>query len=320
MQATHQPRDEFVERLAGEIRAEVRRRNRSPQGSGWARWLVQSPIRAAAAMVATVLISMAVGGFAVEAAYQAQTNEQRHILRSSYLDRAALAQTRVALAAQELKAAQQRVSVGIGDQDAVVEARFKVIEAEARLMSINLQLAEVDVTGREPLNAVTAPLVSGRDFVGERWQVEMYVPEAALDVEKTRLQNAERRVAVGVASSMDVYASRARILEMEAALEGIRKKMNIRQRFLKREMDAAMADLRVLEVEAVQRRQTLEPRLDLARQVVKDVSSKVETGTADRVELLQSQLRLQEIELDIAKVNVDLASIQRQIAQRAGKE
>jgi outer membrane protein TolC len=320
MPTTHQPRDQFVERLAGEIRAEVRRRNRSPQVSGWTHWLVQSPIRAAIAIVTVVLASMAAGGFAVAAAYQAQTNEQRQILKANYANRVALAQQRVLLAAEELKMAQQRVSVGTGDQDAVLEAQFKVIEAESQLKSLSLQLAEIDVTGREPLNAVTSPLVSGRDFVVERWQVDMSVTEAALGVEKSRLQNAERRVAVGAAGAMELHASRARIRELEVALEGMQKKINIRQRFLKREIDAAMADLRVLEAEAVQRRQTLEPRLDLARQVVKDVSGKFETGSADRVELMQSQLRLLEIELDMAKVNVDLANIQRQIAQRAGKE
>ena len=53
---------------------------------------------------------------------------------------------------------------------------------------------------------------------------------------------------------------------------------------------------------------------------MKDISAKFETGSADRLELMQSQLRLLEIELDMAKVNVDLANIERQILQRAGKE
>jgi len=320
MQTTHQPRDQFVERLAGEIRAEVRRRNRAAQGPGWTRWLPQSPIKVAVAIAAIVVVSMAAGGFVVAAAYQAQTNEQRQILKANYANRVALAQQRLAIAAEALKEAQQRVSVGTGDQDAVLEARFKVIEAEAQLKLINLQLAEVEATGSEPLNAVTSPLVSGRDFVIERWQVEMSIPEAALEVEKTRLQSAQRRVAAGVASPMEVQASRTRMLEMEAAIGAMQKKVGIRQRLLKREMDAALADLRVLEVEAEQRRQTLEPRIDLARQMVKDLEAKFQTGSTDRVELMRSQLQLLEIELEIAKVNVDLANIQRQIAQKVKKD
>jgi outer membrane protein TolC len=320
MQTTHQPRDQFVERLAGEIRAEVRRRNRAAQGPEWMRWLMQSPIKMAVAIAILVVVSMAAGGFAVVAAYQAQTNEQRQILKASYANRVALAQQRLAIAAESLKEAQQRISVGTGDQDAVLEARFKVIEAEAQLKLLNLHLAEIDTTGSEPLSGVTSPLVSGRDFVVERWQVEMSVPAAALEVEKTRLQNAQRRVAAGVASPMDVQASRARILEMEAALGAIQKKVGIRQRFLKREMEAAVADLRVLEIEAEQRRQTLDPRIDLARQTVKDLETKVQAGTADRVELMRSQLQLLEIELEIARVNVDLANIQRQIAQKLKKD
>lgn len=320
MQTTPQPRDQFVERLAGEIRADVRRRNRVAQTPGWTQWLMQSPIKIAAAMGVLVLVSMAAGGFAVAAAYQAQTNEQRQILKANYANRVALTQQRLAIAAEELKTAQQRVSVGTGDQDAVLEARFKVIEAEAQLKLINLQLAEIDVTGSEPLNAVTSPLVAGRDFLMERWQVEMSIPAAALEVEKTRLQSAQRRVAAGVANPVEVQTSRARMLEMEAAMGAMQKKVGIRQRFLKRELDAALADLRVLEVEAEQRRQTLEPRIDLARQTVKDLEAKFQTGSADRVGLMTSQLQLLEIELDIAKANLDLANIQRQIAQKLKKD
>lgn len=320
MQTTHQPRDQFVEQLAGEIRAEVRRRNRAAQESGWTRWVMQSPIKIAVAIAAIVVVSMAAGGFVVAAAYEAQTNEQRQILKANYANRVVLTQQRLAIAAEELKTAQQRVSVGTGDQDAVLEARFKVIEAEAQLKLINLQLAEIDVTGSEPLNAVTSPLVAGRDFVLERWQVEMSIPAAALDVEKTRLQSAQQRVAVGIANAMEVQASRARMLEMEAAIGAVQKKIGIRQRFLKRELDAALADLRVLEVEAEQRRQTLQSRIDLTRRTVNDLEAKFQTGSADRVEVMRSQLQLLEIELEIAKVNVDLANIQRQIAQKLKKE
>jgi outer membrane protein TolC len=208
------------------------------------------------------------------------------------------------------------VSVGIEGQDAVFEARAKLAAAEAENKSLQLQLEEIRQTGREPLTSVSSPLVSGRDFVTERWKIDMTAPVAALDLEKARLQTAERRVAAGIANPLDVQASRTALLELEAAVDAFRQKIEIRQRFLKREMDAVMADLRVLEVDAQLQRRTVEPRIDLARAVLKDLQARVQLGTVPTVELAAAELRLRQLELESLKASLDLALIQRQILQR----
>ena len=316
MRDRHDPREPFVERLAEQIRLEIRRRNLAVPEPSWTRWLVQSPVRAALATAVLVLLSMGIGGIVVAAAYQAQTNEQRQMLEASYTQRVAIAQQRVANAAEQLKIAEQRVSVGIEPQDAVIEARFKVMEAEAQLKSTALQLSEVTATGREPVTSVSAPLVAGRDFVRERWKIDMSVAMSAVELERSRMKAAERRYATGMADAIDVDATRARVAELEAAIEGHRLKIDIRERFLKREIDAPLADLRILEVEARQRQRTLEPRLEFARKFVGPLKAKVETGTAHQVELREAQLRVLEIEVELMKASVDLALIQQQIVQR----
>ncbi len=273
------------------------------------------PIQAALAVAALVIVSMGIGGAVVAAAYQAQSNERRDLLASTYQRRAELARQRLSLAQQELKTAEGRLSLGIEGQEAVLEGQFKVAEAEAQLGSIELQIAEVRMTGREPLGEVSSRLVSGRDFVSERWRIEMSVPAAALRFERARLASAQRHVAVGAADRIDVDVSQTRIIEIEAAIEAFQRKIDIRQRFLRREMDAALADLRVLEGEAEQRRTTLAPRLDLARKQLKNIAARVEIGAATSVELAEAQLRLKELELDLSKADVDLAVIRRQIEQ-----
>jgi outer membrane protein TolC len=316
MRNQHEPRDQFVERLADQIRVEIQRRNRVLEAPRWTRWLVQSPLKAAAAIVALVIISMGIGGVVVAAAFQAQTNEQRNILIASYEQRAALAKTRLLIAKTQLIEIEQRVSVGIEAQEAVHEGRFKVLQAEAEARSVELQIEEVRVTGREPLNSVSSPLVSGRDFVTERWKSDLSVSQAALALEMERLRAAERRVAVGVGNPIDVETSKTRVMELEATHRAMAAKLDIRQQFLKRQIDATMADLRVLEAEAEQRRQTLVPRMELAQRASRDVARRVQTGTAQQVELLEAQLRLAELAADMAKAEMDIAMIRRQIEQR----
>ena len=319
MLKTHEPHDEFIDRLAGQLRVEIRRRNRSRPVTAWTRWVFESPVKASVAAALLIVVSMGAGAIAVAGAYQAQGNEERNVLVANYAQRAQLARQRLSLASEQLRTAEQRMSMGIGSEEDRLEARLKVTEAQAALKVIELQLAEIQASGREPLNAVSSPLVSGRDFVSERWRTESSMPVAGLELEKARLQTLQRRFAVGAATNADVSASRARIGELEAALIGIQKRIDIRQRFLRREMDGPMAELRALETEAELRRQTLAPRIELARGVVKDTQMKVDIGTAQRFDLAQAQLRLRELELEMSRAEVDLAVIRRQLDQLRGR-
>ena len=322
MSDRHEPRDAFVSRLEGDITAEVRRRQRSAPAetaTAWPRWLLHSPLRAALSMVALVIVSMAIGGGIVAARYQAESKQMRDLLVANYEQRLQLATQRANLVKEQLRAVEQRVSVGVEGQDAVFEARFKVTEAEAQVRLVRLQLEEVTASGREPQNAVSSPLVSGRDFVTERWQIEVSIPTAAFDVAKTRVDALTRRVAVGMVDRIEVDAARTQLMEIEATIVAWRRKLDVRQQFLKKSLDAPLAELRVLEAEAEQRGQALIPRIALAKSQVERISVNQKSGTATSVELAEAQLRLQELTLERVKADVELAMVQRQIALRRGK-
>ena len=79
-----------------------------------------------------------------------------------------------------------------------------------------------------------------------------------------------------------------------------------------------MAELRLLEAEALLRRQTLTPRLDLARRAAQDLATKVSVGLAQRVELAEAELRVRELELDLYRADYELALIERQLKERKG--
>jgi hypothetical protein len=229
MSGAHEPREEFVNELERLVRADLRRRD---VAAGARAWMPQSRAAAALAVAALVIVSMALGGGVVAAAYAARLGEQREMLLGTFEQRAAIAKERLALATQLLRDMQQRVSVGIEPRESVPDAQFKVSEAEAELKSIELDIAEILATGREPMNALSAPLISGRDFVTERLRVEMSVPLAARELEKLRVQAARTRFEVGLANPIDVDASRTRLIELESAVEVFERKIGIRQTFV----------------------------------------------------------------------------------------
>lgn len=317
MRDRHEPNDEFVEKLEWQIGREVRRRNRAADAPRWTTW---SPAKAFAAVAALMLVSMAIGGAVVAAAYQAQSNERRDQLTSNLEQRADLARKRLALVTEQMQAAEQRHSMGLANKTELIEGQIKVTEAEAQLKLIALQLDEIRLTGREPRVELSSPLVSGRDFVGQRLRIEMSVPETALDLERARMKDTQSRFEVGVASASEVELSKVRAFEVQTAVETVKAKIDLRQRFLSGAVDAALTELRVLEVEAERVRKTLTPKVELARKEVEQTEEKVAIGLAQRVELAEAILKRSELEMSLNKTELDLALIRAQIQKhRSGR-
>jgi hypothetical protein len=311
MQAPHEPRNGFIDRLEWQISSELRRRQRT----GPATWLPSSPLKAAAAIAFLVLVSMAAGGAAVAAAVQAQNNERRDLLVSGYERRLELARLRLAAAQLQLHEIERQIAVGTEQPAKAYEPRLKMAEAEGSLQVIQLQLQEVRLTGREALDEISAPLVSGRDFVSERLRAGLVVPERALEIERQRQRSIRSRVEVGVAPQADLAEADARVAEMETGLAGIQRKLEIRRRFVGGQITAAQAELRVLEGDAEQRLKALEPKIAAARIQVAAWERRFNVGLATQVQIAEARLRLSELEADLAKAQLDLALIRKKISE-----
>ena len=309
MQAPHTPRDGFVERLEWQISSELRRRHRS----GPATWLPASPVKAAAVIAFLVIVSMAAGGAAVAAAVQAQDSQRREFVASGYERRLDLARARLANAQALLTTVQRDVAVGVQPPIRLEEARLDVRDSEREVQIVDLQLQEVRLTSREPVDDISAPLVSGRDFVTERLRASLLTPEQGLTVARTTAQAMRRRWDVGLATATDLAEAEARVLELEAAVASIQRKLEIRRQFVGGQITAPQADLRVIESEAEQRVKALEPRIALARKHVADAERRFQVGVANRVDLAEAKLRLSTLEADLAKAQLDLALIRKKI-------
>ena len=311
MQAPHTPRDGFVERLEWQISSELRRRHRT----GPATWLPASPVKAAAVIAFLVIVSMAAGGAAVAAAVQAQSKERRDLVVSGYEQRVQLAQARVSAALREVDRVDRQVAVGLEPPVTLQDSRLRLAEAQGMLKTSELELQEARTTGQEAQDQISAPLVSGRDFVSERLQTSLLAPELGLANARVVAQAMRRRMDVGLATVTDMAEAEARVLELEAAVASIQRKLAIRRQFVTGQITAPQADLRVIESEAEQRVKALEPRIALARKHVADAERRFQVGVANHVDLAEAKLRLSTLEADLAKAQLDLALIRKKIGE-----
>jgi hypothetical protein len=312
MQDIHEPRAEFVERLERRIADDMRRRNRQlAEGrGGW-----PFDFRSSIVVAALMLLSIGLGAGVTAASYQAQDEARRTRLVADLERLADLARQRLATARVRLDAMERDVAIGVAAPVERLQRRVDVAEAQGQLAVIELQLEEVRVTAREPLDDLSAPLVGGRDFVSERLRSEMSVPVAVLEIERLRLRDAEQRKALGVAEGVDVDVAAAKVAELGAAVEGLRRKLEIRERFVAGRADAAETELRALEATALARQQSLTSRVMVARQQVDRMTEKVKIGTGTRVDLAEATYRLQGLEAEMAKAELDVEIVRRQLQQ-----
>ena len=316
MRDPHEPQGDFVERLQWQIQTDIRRRQRATvidRAPAPPRW------RLAAAALGLAAVSMFAGGAAVVVAYQAQTTEQGAQLAVRYEQRADLDKQAVALVKQKVSEAERRVQMGVAPAVELLEQRTKLADLESKVELLMLSVQEVRASGRDVADGVTAPLVSGRDFVSERWRIEQRSLAATLEYEKALLQAVTRRFAVGLVGQDAVIEAQARVDELQPAAARFESRLALRQRFLKKEMDAVEAELRMLEGDAQLRLKALQAKLAPARENVERTNKLFNVGLVSRLQVAEAQLKVQEIETDLAKANVDLALIQAKIAERRGK-
>lgn len=315
MQDRHEPSDRFIERLGHEIGAEVRRRRALPATTSW-RDVVG--FRTLAAAAALVIVSMAVGGAVVAAAYQNENREQRAMLASVYERKVQIEQLKLNAAKQQLQEMERRVAVGLVQQEAAVEARLGVVEAEANVQIARLNLEEVQATGREPRDEVSAPPIPNRDFVRERLVAGMLVTRGALDLEQRRLQSAERRFQVGLAQQAEVDVVRGRVRDLESAVNVVQMKISARESFVANKYDSTMVELRVAEIEAEQRFVRLKPQYEAALKDKQRIETLVNKGLASPVEVTKANVRVLEIETELQRAEVEVMIAKQKIAERAG--
>lgn len=310
----HEPRAEFAARLESKITHEIRRRNQLALAPQWATW---SPVQVLAAAAVVIIASMGLGGAVVASAYEIQNNQTRDQLLSRLEQRADVARQRLELTTTEREAAQRRFEVGmIGSRD-VLEKGRAVVEAEAEVALVALDLEEVRLSGREPRHELSAPKVSGRDFVGERLQVELSVPGKVLEVERRLASDVQKRVEIGVFDPVELEVSRSRVLDVEVALDTIRRKIELRKQFLAGKMDSVETELRVLETEAERKTKTLGPKIELARQEVARLEQRAAMGLAQTVDVAEATLRRLELETALSRAELDLALIRRRIRRES---
>jgi hypothetical protein len=184
----------------------------------------------------------------------------------------------------------------------------QLLQAKSETDIRELELAETLITGKEPNDALSAPLVDGRDFVTERMTARRRPMQQRLELTIDQARRNQELIDAGVASAEGLTAAQAQIAGAEEELTGLEKRITLRASFLAGELSAAEVELQDMRFAAIAAREMAVRQVDIGFEQHKRLTLLSERG-------LVSDSELQAVEADLRRLeaHVELADLELRI-------
>ena len=309
MPSKHDPDPRFIDNLEWQLAGELRRRA-SRVGTS------RAPVWRLARLAALVVISVTVGGVAVAASQRMEDSRKRELLEARLEIQHDLAIRRIDLHERALEAEQRQAAVGAKSDLNVIRMRLEIENARDDAHLLQLDLEELRASGREPQSSITAPLVGTRDFVSERLQTRIGRVQRYRDAIATELRQTRRRVDVGVADRSSLAQYEMALEEQRLELEGLEQRLDLRASFVRGDIGAAEAELRVMQADAAIRQQTLDERRTMLEDELARLSDRVAIGVENELSLAAYELQLAELEAELQLATMEQEMLEAELRER----
>lgn len=303
----HEPDPRFVDSLEGQLGRELRRNSRSATRSG---------IRALK-MAGLMIGSVTLGAAAMGAAQQIQDSWRRELLEARLEVQLQMAQQRLNAQREGLETTRQQVELGVRNELDLVHFELQIAQSETDLHLRVLDLDEVQQSGREPLDDLSAPRVDGRDFVSERLRLRMDLASRHLDVVMREAGRTRDQVTLGIIGEQEAEARDLATREAELQLDALRRQLDLRSEFLDSDLSAVEAELKTLEVEARNRVVLLDQQLRFVRGELDRYQAAIAAGTVHPITAANMRTQVVEIEAQLQLAQQELMIVQRELERRA---
>jgi hypothetical protein len=300
MNTSHRPDPAFVSSLEGELRSTIRRQgrfNHEPAarivGFGKLRWT-------------TVLVALAAmclgsaGTFAVAQRLRAETADLIIAKSEVQLE---FANARLEMFLEELRERESRAAAGVLTPREVDSMRLELAHVETDAAVRALDVEEARITGRDPDNSLSAPILRGRDFVTERLELQ-----EALNLQRISWidKQASRPGLTPDESSLMIREQE----DARAALSIVQQRLALRQEYLSGGRTPRQVELADMRFSVERQREMAARRMEESQRQWDRASALVEAGLASR-----SEVRAVEMELGTARLQLDLVELEIRILQ-----
>ncbi len=311
MNEDYTPDPGFVGHLEWELESTMRR-----QGSLNGTSSTMRPVRLRLAMaLALVVVSMFVGGAGTYAVTRSIDEQAAalYIARGEAL--LEIARTRVEPFARELAKTQALVQRGAVTERELRQIEAQHLQAESEAKIRELELAETLITGKEPNDALSAPLVDGMDFVIERMAARRRPMQRRLELVIDQARRYQELNDAGDVTARELKAAQTEVVGPEEELVGLEKRITLRVSFLAGELSATDVELRGMRFAAIAARETAVRQVEVLVEQHKRFTLLSERGLVSG-----SELRAVKTELRTVEAHVELADLELRILDQKLEE
>ncbi len=296
-----EPDSRFVDRLEWQLASEYRRASRSKSAGKIA---VPRRLLSIAVMAGVLMTGVA----ALKAADYIRESWRKKI-------EVARMETEIRLKQVCFESAKEMAarSAALAARGLIREAESLAVNAGARKAGLEcdrakLNLDEVKASGLAPRDEIYAPLVSGRDFVGARLEIARREIELDLELLEGRLVRLRQLAAEALVGRDELEQARADLDARKGAIEEIRKRLELRKRFVAGGIPAEKAEIEDRISAAENKLNLTQARIDVLKEKTKRYDALEAKGMVsgaearefrDALDAAQAEMRFTALERDV---------------------
>jgi hypothetical protein len=311
MHNEHEPDPKFVESLEWQLGRELRRSQRAGAAP--------RPAIRVLKIAGLMLGSVALGAAAMGASQQLGESWRRELLEARLEVQLELARQRVQTQLEALGLTREQVEQGIQNDRELMYFEFQIAQAEIDANIMELELEELQQSGREPLGELSSPLVNGRDFVSEKIEARMQLAHHHLDLVRGEQRRTRDLADAGTVSENEVRAQNLVAMEAEQQLQTLAQQLELRRAYLDSEISAVEAELQLLELEAQSQVFLLAEKREYFQREADQFQDAIRVGTMSPVVATQLTARTAEVEGQLRLAQAELEIVRRELERRRGR-
>ncbi len=309
MSEKHRPDPEFVSKLEWQLKSELRRRQRSQVRSPSQRLVVQGWLKIAA----LVLLSVSLGAMGAVVAGQIEESWQRQLRTARAATAVEVGQARMDALRAMMGEVERERDAGIIGEETYALSQAELEKARFALQEAELDLEEIETTGRPPRVELFSPALRGPDFVTRRLQLEKDRHLSQLRLIEPFVESVRERHHLGLIGDEELFWNEQEWHRLERAVADAERRLELRRSFLAGDLTAAEIDVRERLLAAQVNLEQAEKNLETAAFQQEKAEERFQHGLGSKMELSQARFESTraQAEARLARIEFDLLQRQR---------
>jgi hypothetical protein len=259
-------------------------------------------------MTVLILVSVLFGAAGVWAADEVQEHRVREMLLAEVEGQLQIAGLQLEIVRENMAEVEDLYEQGLTTSEALQASRVQLREAESQYSLLVLDQEEIRITGREPRNAPSAPLVEGRDFVFQRLAIQAAVAREQVALIEGRLNRARELQQMGAADSESVAQAALALAEARHGLEMLSIRLSLRDRYLEGALSREEMELELDKTQAMKDLELHTRVFENALANLRRLEDRQQMGMISESAVRQARLALvqAEVEVELARRRLEI--------------